>query len=102
MDYFTTDIDGLTLINPSEEEIRGILEAAEASPDADYPEAYLTNAGEEVIGYRAGGTLFIEEGGEIVRIIRGVSITSALRAWLSFAKDGVESIRSLPWERIPD
>lgn len=102
MDYFTTDIDGLSLINPSEEEMRGLLEAAEATPDADYPEVYLTNAEEDVIGYRCGGTLFLEEAGEIVRIIRGVSLSGALRAWVSFAKGETETVESLPWERLSE
>lgn len=102
MGFFTTDLDGVTLINPSEEERRGILRSVLDDPDADYPEVYLTTDDGEVIGYRSGSVLFQEEDGEIVRVIRDADIDTAARAWTMLAAGNAEALDSLPWQAAGD
>lgn len=97
MDFFTTDLDGVTLINPDEDARRAILESVGAETDADYPEVYLTSGDGVVLGYRTGGVLFQEEEGEIVRLIRGVDIGMAARAWSMLAAGDEEALEGLPW-----
>jgi hypothetical protein len=102
MEFFTTDLDGMTLINPPEEERRAILRSVLDDPDADYPEVYLTTDDGDVIGYRSGGVLFQEEDGEIVRIIPDVDLDTAARAWDCLAGGNADGLDSLPWQPAGD
>ena len=97
MEFFTTDLEGVTRINPDEDARRAILESVLAGPDADYPEVYLTSADGVVLGYRAGGMLFQEEDGDIIRLIRGVDAGLAARAWTWLAAGNGEALEGLPW-----
>jgi hypothetical protein len=102
MDFFTTDLDGVTLINPPEEERRAILRSVLDDEDADYPEVYLTTDDGDVIGYRAGEVLFQEEDGEIIRMIREADVDLAARAWSWLAAGNTDGLDSLPWQPAED
>lgn len=98
MEFFTTDLNGITLINPGESERRAVLQSVLEEPEADYPEVYLTVRDGPVIGYRPGGTLFMEEDGEIVRIIRGADLDAACRVWNLLVAGDNDALEALPWE----
>lgn len=100
MEYFTTDLEGLTLLNPTEAQLRAVLQSVMDDPEADYPEVYLTTAAGEVMGFGAHGLLFQEEDGEIVRVIRGVGLEDALHAWQALAGGQLETLEALPWKRV--
>ena len=102
MEFFTTDLDGLTLINPSREDRRRILESVQKDPDADYPEVYLTTEDGTVIGYRTGGVLFQEEDGEISRIITDASVDAAEKVWTALATGREDALEDLPWDYLED
>lgn len=98
MEFFTTDLDGVTLINPTLEEQRAVLRTVLDDPDADYPEVYLTTDNGDVIGYRSGGVLFQEEDGEIARVIPDVDIDTAAKAWAWLSRGNFDELDTLPWQ----
>ncbi|NDV61412.1 hypothetical protein G0Q06_03005 [Puniceicoccales bacterium CK1056] len=102
MEFFTTDLNGLTLINPEREDRRHILESVLQDPDADYPEVYLTTDVGIVIGYRTGGVLFQEEDGEITRLIADCSLDAAEKVWTALATGREEALDELPWTYLED
>jgi hypothetical protein len=102
MEFFMTDLNGLTLINPSREDRLQILKSVAEEPDSDYPEVYLTTNEGTVIGYRTGGVLFQEEDGEIVRIITDASVDAAEKVWTALATGREEALDELPWDYIED
>lgn len=97
MQFFTTDADGLTLVDPGEAQRRRILETVEEDADADYPEVYLTFADGLVLGYRQGGYLSWEESGELVRVAGPVNLQTAIKAWNYAVCGDLASLRALPW-----
>lgn len=102
MEFFTTDLNGLTLINPEREDRRQLLESVLKEPDADYPEVYLTTDEGTVIGYRTGGVLFQEEDGEITRFIADCSVELADKVWTALATGREEALDDLPWQYLED
>ena len=91
MEFFTTDINGVTQINPDAAVRRRVLASVEDS-DADYPEVYLSCGGGLSIGYRAGGWMTWEQDGEVVKTQSGVSLGKAGQIWNEAAKGGVGPI----------
>lgn len=102
MEFFTTDLNGLTLINPDREDRRRILESVLEDPEADYPEVYLTTEAGTVIGFRTSGVLFQEEEGEITRILPNCSIEAAEKVWTALTSGREEALDELPWHYIED
>jgi hypothetical protein len=100
LNFHTTDLDGLTLVNPDRAERRAILESAAAGADADYPEVYLSLDDGTVLGYRTGGILFQEEAGEVVRVIRGLAPAGADEIWTALIEGGPEALEAWPWEMV--
>jgi len=96
MEFFTTDQDGVTLIEPDAEARSRILESVLHSA-ADYPEVYLTHQRGVVLGYRSGGYLIREEDGEVIGVLSPASIETATQAWTSLATSDFDSLDSLPW-----
>lgn len=102
MEFFTTDLDGVTVINPSKEERRRVLESVIEDPDADYPEVYLTTDDGTVLGYRTGGVIFEEEDGEIVRLMADVSVDAAEKVWTALVTGRRDALEDLPWDYLVD
>ena len=102
MPYFTTDLDGVTLIAPDAEARREVIEMAVRAEEADYPEVYLTLDDGRVLGYRLGGTLFQEEEGEMTRFVRKVSPEMVAQAWTWLIEGQDEALENLPWELPED
>jgi len=97
MDFFTTDLNGVTLIEPEEVDRSGILKTVEDSHD-DYPEVYLTHQSGTVVSYRRGGFLIREDQGEVSGIISSGSMDLAKSAWDYLSKGDIAGLDSLPWE----
>jgi ribosomal protein L16 Arg81 hydroxylase len=98
LEFFTTDLDGITLVNPGEPERRRILESVTMESGSDFPEVYLSLEKGPVISYRAGGCLLWEENGEVRQFINGVTVEAALKAWNQLASGNLAALNDLPWE----
>jgi hypothetical protein len=98
MKYFTTDLYGVTLVDPDADQRLDVLETAGKSIGEDYPDVYLTVAGSEpVLGYRKGGYLLWEEGGEVTRYLGNVDTNEAARIWSLLVDGDVSALEELPW-----
>jgi hypothetical protein len=99
MKYFTTDLYGVTLVDPDADQRFDVLETSEESMGEDYPDVYLTVVGAEpVLGYRKGGYLLWEEGGEVTRCLGQVDTREAARIWSLLVHGEVAALEKLPWE----
>lgn len=98
MSYFTTDLDGVTLIAPDAEARREVIEMVAGATEADYPEVYLTLDDGRVLGYRLGGVLFQEEDGDVTRFVRNASPETVAQAWTWLIEGSGEALESLPWQ----
>ena len=97
MQFFTTDVDGMTLVDPERADRREVLDSVREDPESAFPEVYLTLSDGRVLGYRAGGTLFEEEEGEVIRMVRDVDVESAENAWEAFINGDHDKLDALPW-----
>ena len=100
MEFFTTDLDGVTRMVPGPVERRRILATVEEAEGEDYPEVYLTSSTGIVLGYRRGGILTWEEGGEVLRTMAGIHPNQAAEAWTLLAGSNLEALRGLPWKAV--
>lgn len=100
MKFFTTDVEGITLVNPDIDQRREVLMSLEDGIDADYPEVYLNLESGIVLGYRSGGFMAWEEGGEVTRYLRGVDLAKAEQVWNWLLDGNHKEIESLPWQQI--
>ncbi|MFO7725976.1 MAG: hypothetical protein R6V45_10540 [Oceanipulchritudo sp.] len=98
MPYFTTDLDGVTLIAPDAKARRDVIDTVAEAADADYPEVYLTLDDGRVLGYRLGGTLFQEEDGEVTRIVPNASPETVAQAWTWFVDGCEDALEGLSWQ----
>ncbi|MEX0325358.1 MAG: hypothetical protein AB3N33_04645 [Puniceicoccaceae bacterium] len=98
MEFFTTDLDGVTRMVPAAAERRRILDSVEDALEADYPEVYLTSSTGIVLGYRRGCILVWEEAGEVIRTLAGVPPDRAAEAWTFLAEGDLEALQALPWK----
>jgi hypothetical protein len=98
MDFFTTDLDGITLMVPGPVDRREILLSVQQESDADYPEVYLNARNGIVIGYRAGGILLWEEAGRVTRTASGIDLNKAAEAWTWLVEGELSHLEALPWE----
>ena len=102
MEFFTTDLDGLTEINPTKARRREILQSVLEDCDADYPEVYLTIRNGPVIGYRQDGCLLWEEAGVVVRILPRVDLKEAQQAWSRAITGNWPALEALPWRDMKE
>ncbi|MEX0323850.1 MAG: hypothetical protein AB3N63_16945 [Puniceicoccaceae bacterium] len=102
MQYFTTDIAGITLMNPDPSQRRDVLKSLEDGIDADYPEVFLNIDSGIVLGYRSGGFLAWEEEGEVTRYLEGISVEMAEQIWNWLIDDNQSGMESLDWQDIED
>ncbi len=101
MQYFTTDLDGVTMVDPPAGVRRQILASVDKEEEADYPEVFLTVPSMVVLAYRRGGYLLWENEGEVVRSMAGVGLDRAEEAWSLAVEGNLDALEALPW-RDPD
>lgn len=100
MEFFTTDLHGVTLIDPPVGERRRILRSTQEETDSEYPEVFLTTGDGTVLGYGSSGMLFQEEAGEIIRVAPGVDPELAEQAWNFLIEGDLASLEALPWQLV--
>lgn len=102
MKFFTTDVAGITLVNPNSSQRREVLQSLEDGIDADYPEVFLNLDSGVVLGYRSGGFLAWEEDGEVTRYLQAVSPEKAEQIWDWLVSGELEEIEALQWQEIEE
>lgn len=98
MRFYTTDLYGRTLIDPSEKERRSIL-ASVSRPDSDvdHPDVYLSHSTGATLIYRQGGVLLREtEAGELY-LMSDVSPERAEEIWTMLVDEAWADLAALPW-----
>ena len=98
MKYFSTDLGGVTLIEPDASRMRQILDTV-ANCTEDYPEVFLTHSSGITISYRNGGILIREENEEVTGTLAGIHVEAALEAWQLLASNNLEELDGLPWNK---
>ena len=101
MQFFTTDLNGITLVNPDPVARREVLRSVAGQESADFPEVYLSVDKGPVLGYRAGGILVWEEGGEVRRLLREVDVATATNIWDRAINDPSDAMPDLDWVELP-
>ena len=98
MQYFTTDLDGVTMVDPPAGVRRQILASVQGEEEADYPEVFLTVPATIVLAYRRGGYLLWEDEGEVIRSMANVGLDRAEEAWNMALEGDLERLQALPWQ----
>ena len=100
MDFFTTDLNGITEMSPELEARRSILETVQKEPDEDYPDVWLNSGDGIALGYGAGEILLWEENAEIIKMLPDVAIDKAAEAWTLLAGGEYSELEKLPWQAL--
>ncbi|KAF0094671.1 MAG: hypothetical protein E1N59_1675 [Puniceicoccaceae bacterium 5H] len=102
--YHTTDIFGVTLVAPEEEEMREVLESLEDADFGEHPYVSLTHESGWTLSYYESGVLLLEnlsgdEELEAPRYLRDVEQKQVLEYWKLLAAGKMKDIRALKWQR---
>ncbi len=101
MKFFSTDPHGTTIVEPTADQRRMVLQSVlDEADQADFPEAYLSGANGIVIGYRCDGCLLWEESGTITRYLPGVDVDGAMSAWNLLVERNWNQLDSMDWKSI--
>jgi len=100
MKYFTTDQEGITLVDPNSDERLRLLESVLIETFADFPEVFLTGSDGNVLGYRSDGCLFWEVAGVVSKFIPNTDVQKAMCAWDLLINNGKAGLNSLCWLEI--
>lgn len=104
MKWYSTDLDGVTEVDPDAAARRALLEEAERhGAEAAYPEVFLGAAGWGTISYRAGGVLLWEretDGEEWV--LRGCSLSEAAAVWEQLVAGDGAALERHAWESLEE
>lgn len=103
MRYYTTDLYGQTLVDPSAAERLWLLRSVGPSDgEVDHPDVILTHRNGPSLIYREGGFLLREsESGEL-DLLRGVPVDEANRIWDMLVTEDMAALAALPWEAESD
>jgi hypothetical protein len=106
MDLFhTTDIDGVTELNPTAETMRVLLDSLDAAEaaEAEYPDVSLVHDGTgwSISVFPSGVVTFenLDEPDEMPRFMTEVSRNKALALWLDLSRGRMDHLHSQPWLR---
>ena len=101
--YHTTDIDGVSLLNPDADALRELLAQLDdpAAEDAEHPDVALIHdpSGWSISAF-PGGTVILEnleDEDEAPLYMNAVSRRDALQLWLELARGEIERVRKRPW-----
>ena len=101
--YHTTDIDGISLLNPDADALRALLASLDepAAREADHPDVALIHdpSGWSISVFPSGTVtlenLEAEDGSPLY--MNAVSRQEALQLWLELAQGEIECVRDRPW-----
>ena len=106
--YHTTDVDGISLLNPDEQAMRDLLAQldAPAAGDAEHPDVSLVHdASAWSLSVFPGGTVTfenLEDEDAPPRYMTEVSRSDALRMWLELSRGEIEGLQRRDWRRDGD
>ena len=102
--YHTTDVDGVSILNPNIEAMRELLATLD-SPDAnteELPDVSLVHdpSGWAILAYPSGIVTFenLDDGDIAPRFMRDVSRDECLQLWQQLARGKINALKQLPWE----
>jgi len=103
--YHSTDIDGVTIINPDIDQLRELIESLSEDEidDYDHPDVALVDddSGWSISLYPNGTATLenLEDADQSPRYRKGLRPEAALELWLMLADGELNSLLSMPWER---
>lgn len=105
MSYHTTDLHGITEINPPETLMRDILASLETDDTGDHPEVWLTHLESGwCLTALPGGTLLLDNDthDDTPRRLRGLSLRQTLDLWKLLAAGHIRELLRHPWQNPDD
>lgn len=106
MDLFhTTDIDGISELNPTAKKMRELLDSLNqaSAHEAEHPDVSLIHdpSGWALSVYPSGVVTFenLDESDDIPRFMSGVTRNQALTLWLELSRGEIQQVNSRPWLR---
>lgn len=104
MKWYSTDLDGLTEVDPDAKQRRAVLwEAERHGAEAAYPEVFLGAAGVGTVSYRVGGLMIWEqETGGMELLLRVAGPGEAEPVWEAVARRDLEALGSYSWEPLAE
>jgi len=99
MAYHTTDVNGVTLINPEESALKEIICSVFDADDSDYPDVSIMHESGWMLVYADTQTLVLENQNKEdgVRFIREVTPDEVLKYWMMLADGDIDSLLELRW-----
>lgn len=103
--HHSTDIDGVTQINPDIDQLRDLIDSLSdpETEDYDHPDIALVHddSGWSISLYPNGTATLenLEDADESPRYRKGLSPERALDLWLMLADGEIDNLLSMPWER---
>jgi hypothetical protein len=99
MAYHSTDVNGVTLINPDKRAMREIICSVFDADDSDYPDVSLMHESGWTLVYSDTKTLLLEnaEKEDGIRFMREVSPADTLKYWVLLSQGKIKSLLSLQW-----
>jgi len=100
MKAYSTDLRGVTLVDPDPRQRAEIIAEAAEAEESDYPEVFLSVPGIGTISYRYGGVMVweMEEGGECC--LRGCDAESAASIWTHCVRGETAALEAMAWEQL--
>ncbi len=100
MKSYSTDLRGVTVVDPDEHQRAEILAEAAAAEEADYPEVFLSVPGVGTISYRYGGVIVweLDEGGECC--LRSCELSMAETVWTHCVRGETKALAAFPWQSL--
>lgn len=101
--YHTTDIDGISLLNPDTDALRSLLASLDepAAMDAEHPDVALIHdpSGWSISVFPNGTVTLenLEDDDKAPLYMNAVSHQEALQLWLELAQGKIERVRKRPW-----
>jgi len=103
--YHSTDIDGVTEINPDLHTLRAIIDSLQDADleEFDHPDVALVddNSGWSISLYPNGTATLenLEDEDESPRYRKGLSPEAGLELWMMLADGEIETLLAMRWER---
>jgi len=98
MAYHSTDVYGITHINPDEAILRDVLEGVFDAEDVPHPDASIMHESGWILTYSRSRCLTLEHAdNENMRLLRNVLPNQALQYWYWLARGQITALLNLEW-----